>query len=98
MKTALLVLVTLAAPAFAQDAPPPPRPGGAMMRADTNGDGIVTRQEALAQAGERFDRMDANHDGKLTQDEMAQVGGRVRGMRGDYGAPPPPGDRPAPRQ
>ena len=86
-----LSLAGLAAPAIAQDAPPTPR-GGGMMRADANGDGVVTRAEALAQAGERFDRMDANGDGQLTADEIAQIGERMRGRRpgrtGD--APPPP--------
>lgn len=82
---------TLAAPAFAQDQPPPPRGGGMgmMMRADTNGDGVVSRDEALAQAGQRFDRMDLNHDGKLTRDEVEQVGRRMGQMRGDMPPPPP---------
>ena len=98
MKIALagLMLATLAAPALAQDGPPPaggPGPrggGGMMMRADTNGDGVVTREEALALAGERFDRMDLNHDGKLTRDEMKQAGRRMGPMRGGDMPPPPP--------
>ena len=100
MKTPLfgLMLTMFAAPAFAQDAPPPP-PGGApmrgagggmMMRADTNGDGNISREEYLTQAGQRFDRLDANHDGKLTRDELEQVGGRMRQMRGGDMPPPPP--------
>lgn len=99
MKLALttLALSLLAAPVLAQDAPPPPggpgpRGGGMMMRADTNGDGVITRDEALAQAAQRFDRMDLNHDGKLTRDELEQVGRRMREMRGDM--PPPPPQRP----
>ena len=44
--------------------------GGMMMRADTNGDGVITREEFLAQAAERFQRMDANQDGKLSGDEL----------------------------
>ncbi|MDF0489782.1 EF-hand domain-containing protein [Sphingomonas sp. H39-1-10] len=44
--------------------------GGMMMRADTNGDGVITRDEFLAQSAERFQRMDANHDGKLAGDEL----------------------------
>lgn len=93
MKTALLglTLAAVAGAAVAQDmpSPPPGAPGwtGGQMRADTNGDGVVTRAEALAQAGERFDRMDANHDGKLTRDEMEQIGRRL--MR-RAGTPPPP--------
>ena len=85
--------LTLATPAFAQDEPSPRRGGGMgmgmMMRADTNGDGAVSRDEALAQAAQRFDRMDLNHDGKLTRDEIEQVGRRMGQMRGDMPPPPP---------
>ena len=91
-----LVFACFTAPALAQDGPPPPPRGGggmgmgAMMRADTNGDGVITREEMLAQAGERFDRMDLNHDGKLTRDELEQIGQRMGRMRGGDMPPPPP--------
>ena len=94
MKAVLTTLaLTLAMPAVAQDEPTPPRGGGlgmGMMRADTNGDGIVSRDEALAQAGQRFDRMDMNHDGKLTRDEMERIGRVMGRMRGGDMPPPPP--------
>ena len=86
--------VTAAGLAVAQDMPPPP-PGGGMMRADANCDGVVTRQEMLDQAGQRFDRLDANHDGKLDRTELERVGRAMRGMRGMGGDMPPP---PAPPQ
>lgn len=58
-----------------------PTPGGGpmagMMRADTNGDGKISRAEADAQAGARFDRMDLNHDGFLATDEMTGPGARM---------------------
>ena len=79
-------------------------PGNPMMRADANGDGVVTREEYLAQAGQRFDRMDLNHDGKIDQSEMQQIGQRMRGrgmrgMGGDMPPPPPPaGTTPPPQQ
>jgi hypothetical protein len=38
--------------------------------ADANGDGVLTRDEALAFAAQRFDAVDANHDGQLTADEV----------------------------
>jgi Ca2+-binding EF-hand superfamily protein len=38
--------------------------------ADTNGDGAISKDEALAQADKRFARMDTNGDGVVTQDEM----------------------------
>ncbi len=62
-------------------------------KGDTNGDGVMTRDEAMAQADARFDRMDANKDGKLTPDEM-----RPRRPMGEPGAtpPPPPADGAAP--
>jgi hypothetical protein len=89
MRTAILTLA-LGASAFtaasAQDMPPR-GPGGAMMRADADGDGIVTRAEALAEAGARFDRIDANHDGRIDQTELTAIADR-RGRRN--GAPPAP--------
>ena len=80
--------VTAGGMAIAQDMGPPP--GGGMMRADANNDGVVTRQEAIDQATARFDRMDLNHDGKLDKAELAQVRDRQRAMRGDMPPPPPP--------
>jgi Ca2+-binding EF-hand superfamily protein len=68
-------------------------PGGMLMRADANGDGIVTREEVMARADARFDRMDANHDGVISPDERPMR----RWMRGRSGGdmPPPPRPRPA---
>jgi hypothetical protein len=56
--------------------------GGMAMRADTNGDGVVTRAEVVAEAGARFDRADANRDGKLDREEVVN-------MRRGGGGPPP---------
>ncbi len=68
-------------PGIAQTAP-----GAPAVRGDADGDGIVTRAEELARADARFDRIDANKDGKLSADEM-----RPRGPMGGAGmAPPPP--------
>jgi hypothetical protein len=41
----------------------------ARVKADGNGDGVVTRAEAMAHAEARFARIDANNDGKLSRDE-----------------------------
>ena len=79
---------SIATAATAQDGPPR-GPGGAMMRADANGDGIVTRAEALAEAGARFDRIDTNHDGKIDQAELAAMPMR-RGRGGDIAPAPAP--------
>jgi len=52
------------------DGPPPPPPeGGGIMGADTNGDGVVSLDEFLAGAEERFNRLDENGDGELTPEE-----------------------------
>lgn len=36
---------------------------------DTNGDGVISKDEALSAAEARFDKMDTDGDGKVTQDE-----------------------------
>jgi hypothetical protein len=82
---------SIASAASAQDGPPLRGPGVGMMHADTNGDGIVTRAEALAEASARFDRIDANHDGKLDRPELAAMPMR-RGRGGDT----PPAQAPTP--
>ena len=77
--------------------------GGIMMlkMADTNKDGVVSKDEFLAAHVKHFDMMDANHDGQLTQAErkaarqkMHAMGGmRHGGQHGDYqmgDMPPPP--------
>lgn len=75
--------------AVGQDAPPPPppgagmrgsgRPGGGMMRQDTDGDGTVSRAEFDAQSATMFARMDANSDGRVDATEMAALPGGGRG-------------------
>ena len=43
---------------------------GMMLKmADTNNDGAISQAEFTAAALKHFDQMDANHDGKVTQDE-----------------------------
>jgi hypothetical protein len=91
-------------PPPADGASPPPPPagpagrgfGGRMFaRLDTNGDGVIDREEYRAQAAQRFDRMDTNKDGKVdaaerqaARDAMEQMRGR-RGNGGDTPPPPP---------
>jgi hypothetical protein len=93
---------TASAPPPADGASPPPPPGGPggrgfggrmFARLDTNGDGVIDREEYRAQAGQRFDRMDTNKDGKVdaaerqaARDAMEQM----RGQRGGGDTPPPP--------
>lgn len=66
-----------------------PRGGGGYgMRGDPDGDGVLTRAEAVQRAEKRFDRFDTNRDGKLDAAELAAAR-PMRGPRG-AGAPPPP--------
>lgn len=100
------VLLTLAAAAIAQ-----PGIGAGRFGRDANGDGVVTRAEWVAAATAQFDRLDANHDGKLDASERPRRrhGGRGHGGRPAFdgrmhsgyddgtGAPPTLGNGTAPR-
>ena len=105
MRTALIALAIattapagIAAAQTPPDAAPPPRAPvnmlGALMRADADRDGIVTRDEVVASSDRTFDRLDANHDGAVGGDEIAAMRGMTRpggpGGPGGPGAPPPP--------
>jgi hypothetical protein len=46
------------------------RPEGGIMRYDKNNDGVVERAEWQAAQEKRFKRLDTDHDGKLSQDEL----------------------------
>jgi len=78
LASASFMAVALVGPTAAQTAP--------AARGDANGDGVLSREEAMAQADARFDRLDANKDGKLTPDEMHPR----RPMGGAEAAAPPP--------
>ena len=79
-------------------------PGGGMMSADTDQDGKISRAEFMAQSSERFAKLDANGDGRISGDEMKAMMERMRegsrmGGRHSMGGeaagammpPPPPG-------
>jgi hypothetical protein len=74
---ALALAALVAGPAFADDKPMSDAPRHDLMRADTDGDGRVSRAEAAAagseRAGEWFDRLDLNKDGYVTSDELKQA-------------------------
>ena len=74
---AALSTTLLAGTAFAGQDQPRRDP---LARADANGDGVVTRDEMLADVDARFARSDANKDGKITPDERkGAIGGRMMG-------------------
>ncbi|MDO9711234.1 EF-hand domain-containing protein [Paracraurococcus lichenis] len=95
-RTALLgtaLLAAAAAPALAQPAPgqagPGPRGAGAMFNQfDTNKDGRVTWDEAWAVIQQRFNAADPDHDGSLTQQEMAKARLRPNATRPEGGQGP----------
>lgn len=73
----LAAALLLAAPALAApDSQPaatsakPTRAVKGVMRYDANGDGVVDRDEWNAGQEARFNQLDTDHDGKLSQDEL----------------------------
>lgn len=106
IKTILAALgaTTLAATAAAQmtaDTPPQPRPHGmgvgALLRADLNHDGVVTRAEASAEADQRFATTDTDHDRKVTADERRAAAARQQAAHAErHGVPPRPEGAPPP--
>jgi Ca2+-binding EF-hand superfamily protein len=84
LSTCALTLAALfAGGAFAADKPTSDAPRDHVMRADTDGDGRVSRAEATAAGSERsaewFDKLDLDKDGYVTSDEMKQARATRRG-------------------
>jgi Ca2+-binding EF-hand superfamily protein len=81
MKTFVVASLLALAPLAAFAADPGPAPGGPpngmFKKWDTNGDGVVTKEEAQAASADnlskRFDQMDLNKDGQLTPDEISKA-------------------------
>ncbi len=61
------------------------------MRADTNGDGLVSKEELPEQMQRRFDQMDANRDGLVDESEIDEMlknrPQQTGGQRGGQGRP-----------
>ena len=53
-----------------------------LMLLDKNGDGVLTADEVPERMKAMFDRGDANHDGKLTKDEIAAMSGKMADPQG----------------
>lgn len=80
-----IALLALAAmPACAQQ---PQRDGTRLLdqleKADTNGDGSISRQEFVANRETQFTRLDRNHDGFMTQGDIPRM---VKRRRPESGA------------
>jgi Ca2+-binding EF-hand superfamily protein len=84
----LIALGLLAGTAMAGDKPHADAPRGEM-RADTDGDGRVSRAEATTagaeRSGEWFDKLDADKDGFVTREEMRQARETRRGAMREKG-------------
>ena len=80
--------------------PPPERDGTKMRKhADADGNRTITKADFETRALKHFDRMDANHDGKVDKTEMANMREMRHMRRGEMkqrgmapGAVPPPAD------
>ena len=77
----LALLATLAIPTAAQE---PNDPATRMRAADQNGDGIVTREEFVANRSARFPDLDVDESGGLSEDEfkVALEGTRMKRFSG----------------
>jgi Ca2+-binding EF-hand superfamily protein len=88
LSTCLVALGLLAGTAMAGDKPNSDAPRGEM-RADTDGDGRVSRAEATTagaeRSGEWFDKLDADKDGFVTREEMRQARETRRGAMREKG-------------
>ncbi|MBU1378834.1 MAG: EF-hand domain-containing protein [Alphaproteobacteria bacterium] len=74
---ALAVGAAFAGPAAARDRPDPLE---MLAKSDANGDGRVTRAEFIAARRDRFERMDRNDDGYVSDDDLPRL---VRKRGGD---------------
>lgn len=72
----------------------PGGPARAMKKADTNGDGAISKAEFDAQSAERFAKLDTNKDGKIDAAEMQaqhdKARAKMKKMRERRGNTPPP--------
>lgn len=74
-----------------------PAPADIIKAWDKDGDGTVDKAEwvAAGRPAERFDLVDANHDGKITVEELEAAMARMRSGGGNGGGGQPPA-KPAP--
>lgn len=78
-KHRLAVATVLCAAAFATHLTAQPLAAG-LQRADTNGDGALSRAEAVEARRTMFTRLDRNSDGQIAMDEMDAARDRIAAM------------------
>lgn len=80
-----VLLVCLANPVLAEEtnSAGQARPGLAdlLQKADSDGDGTISKDEFMSQAEKRFSTWDSNGDGKLTRDEFSAMRGKFKQIR-----------------
>lgn len=85
---AVLVALSGAGVAFAEQKAEAGKPGVQRMKIDANGDGAIDKAEAakFPRLADRFDTLDANKDGKLSKEERPAHKGHRRGghAHGDF--------------
>lgn len=74
-----------AQPAAAPAPQGPPDPAAIIARMDTNKDGAIQKDEAQGRLADAFDMIDANHDGKITAEELAAAMAAMRAQRQQQG-------------
>lgn len=103
LRTLLVAFFGVASTAAVAGAQPAPdrNPAEMIKRADTDGDGAVSREEFIkartAELEAGFGRIDANGDGKLDEEEVKAAAERMRSIGGgsrEGGLRRPDGDRP----
>lgn len=75
----------------------PPHKGKMFEAMDSNGDGMVSKDEFMAAHMQRFEKMDTNADGNVSKDEIEAHRAAMRAKREEMkqkrqDAPPPEGD------
>ncbi|MBL4804783.1 MAG: hypothetical protein JKY71_07950 [Alphaproteobacteria bacterium] len=84
MKTRILTILTIGAAAVAFSGPviagdkDGKHHGKMFEKHDTNGDGVISKDEAMSHAEARFDKMDKDGDGEVTQDEAKAAKEKMR--------------------
>lgn len=100
MKTQMLTILTIGAAAMAFSGPVMAGEHGGkhhgkmFEKHDTNGDGVITKEEALSHAEARFDKMDADGDGSVTKEEATAAKEEMRAKWKEMKGKKKPADAP----